>query len=115
MDSRKTSPFILRFVSRISRDNVIRNAKMCKPTAAKFGGSSDVMVFYNEHLLFHAKKMRDSHFVWTKNGMVMCREKKENAVAIRITSIEEIKRMSGAGATNGLQDSRKRALRKQVH
>lgn len=112
-----TPPFIMRLVNRFKRDEMMRNAKINKPNAESVGGRRDTKIYFSEHLtkrnrelLFNARVLRNSHYVWTKNGMVMCKEKKENSKAFRIKYIHEIQGISGG--VNGAEttESRKRGL-----
>ena len=98
MPSRKeTPPFILKFISRVTRAEVMRNAKLKKPMANEFGGDPSRKIIYADYLTSRnrriwakARELWDGYYVWTKNGFVMCRAKLENARSFRIKSESEI-------------------------
>jgi len=48
--TKQPPPFILKFVSRIKRDEVMRNAKFKKPNAESVGGTRDEKIFFSDHL-----------------------------------------------------------------
>lgn len=91
-------PFVLKLVSRFKKAELMLKAKKMKPTADVCGGDAKKKIFYADHLtkrnqeiLYEARNLWDKYYVWTKNGLVQCREKnKANAPANRIYSVHEI-------------------------
>jgi len=96
--NKNAPPFIIKLVNRFKKTEMIKQARAKKPTAEKYEGAPQYKIFYTDHLtrrnqeiLFQAKRLGDKYYVWTKNGMVMRRERdSEGARTIRIKSVEEV-------------------------
>lgn len=110
-------PFIIRFVNRWKREEVMEAAKIAKPTAECMGGGRDMKIYCNDHLtskcqalLLYAKRLRPEYHVWTKRGAVMCRSKNEGALPEQITCNEDVDFLQQEKSnTGGLRLSQKRS------
>lgn len=80
-------PFIIRYVSRFTKIEVLEQARIMKPTADLMGGDKNQKLYYNEHLTAKngaiwreaRKKLWKTHLVWLKNGKVSCRRMEQGS------------------------------------
>ncbi len=94
-------PFILKFVSRFTKEELLKNVWEKKPKADILGGSSNQKLFFNEHLtkknlniLMSAKHLRGAYSIWTRNGHVLGRKREGlNNPTIQLRSVEQVKEL----------------------
>ncbi len=90
-------PSIIKFVNRWKKDVVLARTKEKKPTADISGGARNMRIFCNERLtpkcqnIFnHARQIRETHWVWTKKGKVLCREKSPDGKPVQLLDVEDV-------------------------
>lgn len=89
-------PLIIKFVSRLKRDEIFTKVRRAKLTDDK----THAKIYCNEHLTAknqflrtYAKCLWERYIVWARNGSIFCRSKEEGSRAIRLATKEDVDKL----------------------
>jgi len=106
-------PFIIRFVNRWKKDDVLAEFKNQQPMANRWGGDKRIRVYCNEQLtprnqmlMFEAKKWGEFYSVWAYKGQIFCRKKLPNSEPVKILDTKAAQTLGGM-----LSEDEKQAIR----
>lgn len=95
-------PFIIRFVNRWKKDEILAEFKNQQPMANRWGGDKRVRVYCNEQLtprnqsiMFEAKKWSELYNVWAYKGQIFCRKKLPGSEPVQILDIMAAQTLGG--------------------
>lgn len=100
-------PFIMKFVSRLKKDEFLKSWKSKKPKQSAFGGDENKKVFAEEHLTaFTADLLKETRklynhgykYIWTKDCSIFIRRNEKSPVA-KVNNFSQLDSILAAEST----------------